>query len=184
MKKHLINLFALVLLAGSAVSCKKAYDNNNLDPLAPSLADIPVTVTNFNVFERFPVFFATAPAGAFTITFSIPADKGKIKEITKVTTGNNGLRDLQTGAPAVLYNYNTATSAAVAIPGNGSNTITFTSDLDTYTKYRTRVGAGVATVNPVVSTNPQAPTQIEYYFLLTLDNGTTIIPERVRVRVQ
>ena len=183
MKKQLINLLALVLLAGSATSCKKAYDNNNLDPLAPSYADIPVTVTNYNVLERFPVFFATAPAGSFKVTFSIPADKGKIKEISKVTTGANGLRDLQTGAPAVLYNYNSSSATTVTVPGDGSNTISFTSDLDTYSKYRTRVGTGVATVNPVVSTNPQAPTQIEYYFLLTLDNGTTIIPERVRVRV-
>ena len=183
MKKQLIKFLALVLLAGSVASCKKPYDNNNLDPLAPSLAEIPVTVSNFNVFERFPVFFATAPAGSFTITFSIPADKGKIKEITKVTTGNNGLRDLQTGLPTVLYNYNATTASTVAVPGNGSSTITFTSDLDTYTQDRTRVGAGVATVNPVVSTNPQAPTQVEYYFLLTLENGSTVIPARVRVRV-
>ena len=183
MKKSLIKLFALVLLAGSAVSCKKAYDDNNLAPLAPSLADIPVTVTNYNVFERFPVFFATAPSGPFTITFQIPADKGKIKEISRVATGNNGLRDVQTGAPTLLYNYNATTSSIVPIPGNGSNTISFTSDLSAYSSYRTRVGTGTATVNPVVSTNPQAPTQIEYFFLITLENGTTIVPERVRVRV-
>lgn len=184
MKKHLINLFALVLLAGSAVSCKKPYDDNNLAPLAPSYADIPVTVTNYNVLERFPVFFATAPSGSFTITFQIPSDKGKIKEISRVATGNNGLRDVQSAAPALLYNYSTTTASVVPIKGNGTNTISFTSDLSTYSAYRTRVGTGTASVNPVVSTNPQAPTQIEYFFSLTLEDGTVIIPERVRVRVQ
>jgi len=190
MKKQLFNIFCLVVLAFGSFSCKKVYDDNSLAPLAQAYAPIPVTVTNANYFERFYIITATAPTatnnGDFTINFSIPADKGKIKEITKVATGGSGLVQVQTGAPAVLYNYNglTGTSAGYTVtPGNGTNTITYTSKLSDYKTYQTRVGTGLAPVSATVSTNPQAPNQINFYFLITLEDGTTIIPPLVRVRV-
>lgn len=209
MKNHLIKILGLVLVAATTFSCKKEYDNNNLAPLAPSLAEIPVTVINPDFFERFPVITAkgnfTAPVppsttpvpaaptaaapGNFSITFSIPADKGTIKEITRVATGVNGLTLLQSGsAPAQLnFNGNTATPATVAIPGTGTNTITFTSSLFAYTTYRARAAVGtgagpVATLN----VNPQTPTQLLYYFQLTLttpQGDVQVIPMPVRVRV-
>lgn len=211
MKKQLINLFCLVLLAGSTLSCKKAYDDNNLAPLAPSLADIPVTVTNYDVFERFPVFIVPA-SGIFSVTFSIPSDKGVIKEISRVATGSPyGLVSVQpglspdlapapsvpAGSPASLLNYNTTTATVQPIAGNGTNTITFSSSIAAYTAYRTRIGTstdpkvssalGTAGVAAVPSTNPQAPTQLFYYFLLTITkpDGTNVqvVPEQVRVRV-
>ncbi|GAA4375456.1 hypothetical protein [Hymenobacter koreensis] len=207
MKNRLIRLFSLVLLATTAFSCEKEYDDKNLDPLAPSLAEIPVTVTNANYFERFPVIevkgnstpppppattpVAAAPTvaapGAFSITFSIPSDRGTIKEITRVATGNNGLTVIQTGAAAAQLNYNgnAAAPATVPVQGNGTNTITFTSSLLDFANYRTRVGTG-AGLAPLYATNPRAPTQNLYYFLLTLNtpNGEVqVIPMAVRVRV-
>lgn len=231
MKKQLTKLFVFALLAGSAVSCKKPYDNNNLDPLAPSYAGIPVTVTNANYLERFYIIeakgastpsptpgapnVATIPTAAqpgnFSITFSIPADKGKIKEITRVTTGGNGLNWLQNsvlgtpvsaapGAPkrvlsvsdlALNFNGNTTSPGTQPTVGSGTNTITFTSSLLDYLNYRNRLGplldpsTGLSQVGaaPLFSTVANAPNQIDYYFLLTLEDGSTIIPPRVRVRI-
>ena len=189
MKKQLLTLCGLLALATASVSCKKVYDDNSLAPLAQAYAPIPVTVTNANFFERYAVIEAKSLSatekGAFSITFSIPADKGTIKEITRVATGGSGLVQVQTGAPALLYNYHGlsgSAAGATVIPGNGTNTITFTSSLDEYSKYRTRVGTTVAPVEPTVSANPQAPNQINFFFLITLQDGTTVIPPLVRVR--
>lgn len=188
MKNQLIKLCCLLTLTMGASSCKKVYDDNSLAPLSQAYAPIPVTVTNANYFERFYVIEAKAPTatelGNFTITFSIPADKGKIKEITKVATGGSGLAQVQTGAPTTLYNYSSTSSTGYTVtPGNGSNTISFTSSLTAYKTYQTRVGTGLAPTAATVSTNPQAPNQINFYFLITLEDGTTIIPPLVRVRV-
>ena len=189
MKKQLLTLCGLLALASASVSCKKVYDDNSLAPLAQAYAPIPVTVTNADFFERYSGVFAKSltatEKGAFSITFSIPADKGTIKEISRVATGGSGLLQVQTGTPAQLYNYNGmsgSAAGAIPIPGNGTNTITFTSSLDEYNKYRTRVGTGIAPIAPTVSANPQAPNQINFFFLLTLQDGTTVIPPLVRVR--
>lgn len=186
MKKQLFNLCLLAVLAVVSSSCKKVYDDNSLAPLAQAYAPVPVTVTNASFFERFYVVVAKAPTatepGNFTITFSIPADKGKIKEITRVATGGSGLNNVQTGAARLLYNFDGATGFT-RIPGNGSNTITFSSSLTTYRDYQTRVGTAVAPTSATVSATPQSPNQVEFYFMITLEDGTTIIPPRVLVRV-
>lgn len=190
MKKQFINLCCLVVLAFASLSCKKVYDDNSLAPLDQAYAPIPVTVTNANFFERYYVVTSSlASGGTFSITLSIPADKGKIKEITRVSTGTSGLAQVQNGASSgasLLYNYNglTGTAAgATVIPGNGTNSITFSSTLAAYNTYQTRIGTTLAPISATVSTNPQAPNQINFYFLITLEDGTTIIPPLIRVRI-
>ena len=205
MKNQFIKLFCLLVLS-STFSCKKAYDDNNLAPLAPSYADIPVTVTNATYLERYPVITAkgnfgtpvppsTDPAilptaaqpGAFSVTFSIPADKGTIKEITRVATGTTGLVAVQTGTAARQLNYDPTTLGTKPIAGNGSNTITFNSSLFDYTTYRARAGVGTAAGDPALfAVNQLAPTQLFYYFLLTLSTPQVdiqVVPTQLRVRV-
>ncbi|GAA4503796.1 hypothetical protein GCM10023172_29280 [Hymenobacter ginsengisoli] len=203
MKKSAIQfLFLLVLVAGFA-GCKKDY-GNKLGPLQDSVAAIPITVTNQVYFERFPVVTAKVDTtnglanstGSFSITLSIPADKGKIKEITKVATGNSGVEYLQSN----LYpNYLTT-----PVAGNGSNTITFSSDLNAVRNYVTRLNAAFPTL-PAGSTktaayaftenlarrkgtltpnsNPQTPNQLRFFFLITLEDGTQLISTEVDVRL-
>ena len=190
MKKQFFTVCCLVVLAFASFSCKKVYDDKSLAPLDQAYSPIPVTVTNFDFFERFyGVNASLANGGKFSITLSIPSDKGKIKEITRVATGTNGLAQVQNGAPTgatALYSYNGLTGAAAGsavTPGNGSNTITFSSDLGKYTTYQARVGTTNAPVAATLSTNPQVPNQINFYFLITLEDNTTIIPPLVRVRV-
>ena len=200
MKNIAFRLFALLLLAASFSACKKDY-GNQLAPLQDSQATIPITVTNQVYFERFPVVTTTVDAnanGTFSIALSIPADKGKIKEITKIATGNGGVEYLQN----TLYPNYTTTTPAVA--GNGSNTITFNSDLNAVRSYASRLNAAFATL-PSSATkaaafaftgtstggagtltpnaNPQTPNQLRFFFLITLEDGTTLISTEVDVRL-
>jgi len=201
MKKTAIHYLVLVLLAAGFSACKKDYSNKT-GPLQDNIAAIPVTVTNQVYFERFPVVTTTVSGtgntstGTFSIDFSIPADKGKIKEITKVSTGNGGVEYLQD----VRYpNY-----LAAAVAGNGTNTITFTSDLNAVRSYVSRLNAAFTTLPPSATktaafvftgtsmggagtltpnTNPQTPNQLRFFFLITLEDGTQLITTEVDVRL-
>ena len=190
MKKHLFRFLVLALLPLGIFSCKKDYDG--LGPLQDSVTDVPITVPNQEFFERFPIVTASVSkrdaagaTGPFTIVLQIPADKGKIKEITKITTGTSGLNNLQSDTLAL--NYSRTAKNVVPIPGNGTNQITFTSTLTQYTAYRSRVGSGnagqPATVAPNSSFTPQNPNQLPYYFLVTLEDGRQLVSTAVRVRV-
>ncbi|MDJ0363969.1 hypothetical protein QMK33_02305 [Hymenobacter sp. H14-R3] len=200
MKKTICNFGLLLLLAAGFSACHKDY-GNHLAPLQDSVANIPVTVTNQVYFERFPVVTTTVGAGTnangtFSIEFSIPADKGKIKEITKVATGNGGVEYLQSSS---YPNYLTA-----AVTGTGTNTITFSSDLNAVRSYVTRLNAAFATLPATATksaafaftgtsaggagtltpnTNPQTPNQLRFFFLITLEDGTQLITTEVDVRL-
>ncbi|GGE94998.1 hypothetical protein [Hymenobacter cavernae] len=210
MKNNIAKLLTLCLLSLGTVACEKDY-GVNLGPTEDSIAPIPVTVTNATYFERYAIVTAKAPttteAGDFSITFEIPADKGRIKEISRVVTGAAGLTYLQSSVrstittpprsitPAELslnYNGNAASPGTNPVLGNGTNSITFTSSLRAYNTYRNRVGplldvgaTGLALIGPAptVATSVTAPTQIRMFFLITLEDGTEIIPTEVRVRV-
>ncbi len=186
MKNIAFKFFALILLAGSFAACKKDY-GNQLRPLQDSLAGIPVAVTNQEYFERFPVVTTkvdttkgpTVSTGTFSIVLSIPADKGKIKEITKIAMGNSGV--------AYLQNPNAPNYSAVPIAGDGSNSITFSSNLTAVRDYSKKLAAssvkGTAytftgqtkRLSQTLTPNPnlQTPNQLRFFFLITLDDGTT-----------
>jgi len=94
---------------------------------------------------------------------------------------------VQTGAAVRQLNYDPTTLGTKAIGGNGTNTITFPSSLYEYTTYRARTGVGAAAGDPALfAANLLAPTQLFYYFLLTLSTpqgDIQVIPTQVRVRV-
>ena len=202
MKNIAFKFLALLLFCISFTACKKDY-GNVLGPLQDSVAPIPVTVTNQEFFERFPIVTtkvdtaggSRSSTGTFSIAFSIPSDKGKIKEITKVATGNSGVEYLQDSR---YPNYLT-----IAKSGNGSNTITFTSNLNEMRDYSSRLLAsfaalpssatktlaysfpkqtgrkGTLTPNP----DPQAPNQLRFFFLITLEDNQQLITTEVDVRL-
>jgi hypothetical protein len=205
MKKTAIQFILLLVLAAGFAGCKKDY-GNHLGPLQDSPAAIPVTVTNQVYFERFPIVTARVDTtrglanstGSFSITLSIPADKGKIKEITKVATGNSGIEYLQSSD---YPNYLTT-----VVTGTGTNTITFNSDLNAVRSYVTRLNTAFAssvfppgatktaafaftenltrrkgTLTP--NSNPQTPNQLRFFFLITLEDGTQLISTEVDVRL-
>ncbi|QKG51337.1 hypothetical protein [Hymenobacter sp. BRD67] len=177
----------------------------NINPLGDLVATIPVTVTNYDYFERFPIVNASiSNGGAFHFDFQIPAGGPTIKEITKVTTtavaAGSSLTQLNnitmSGAGAAFAYNATGTGAnrvVTPIAGNNTNTITFSSTLAQYLAFRQANGASAGpattTTTPVslpapTTTASQTPTEIQFYFLMTLSDGTTIIPQPARVRVQ
>lgn len=209
MKNQLIKFATLALLSAGVFSCKKDY-GVGLGPLQDAQAETPVTVTNATFFERYPVVTTSvAGGGRFTINFEIPAGKGVIREITRVVTGpsviaNFGNLNLASAGTAL----NTTGDGTVAMPfalapirGNGTNQISFSGVIGTtpsvysYLPYRIRNGAGFGPAGPQAGTPPAGPvtapvpsttaipTDIQFYFRFTLEDGSTIVSMPVRVRV-
>ncbi|SHK60739.1 hypothetical protein [Hymenobacter psychrotolerans] len=201
MKRNIFKIYALALLSFGAFSCEKDY-GDNLGPVEDSIAAIPVTVTNADAFERYPVVnTSVAGGGNITITMEIPASAGAIREISKVATGPFAtitLTNLNSTAAITALNSRivNGTRTVTPIVGNGSNSITFTTTLADYLAYRNSQGtpANFGPAGPPATTGgpgtlpvPSAtatPTDIQFYFRLTLEDGSTIVPLPVRVRVQ
>ena len=211
MKNQFFKLATLALLSVGVFSCKKDY-GVGLGPLQDSQAEIPVTVTNATFFERYPVVTTSvAGGGRFTINFEIPAGKGVIREITRVVTGpsalaNFGILNLTSAGTALnTTGDGTAASPFVLAPirGNGTNQISFSGVIGTtstqgvysYLPYRIRNGSTAGPAGPQAGTPPAGPvtapvpsttavpTDIQLYFRFTLEDGSTIVPMPVRVRV-
>ena len=203
MKKIQTKLLVFLLCAIGFSACEKDY-GPRLAPLQDAVAPIPITVDNQEYFERFPVITtkvdtaagSASSTAAFSITLSIPVDKGNIKEITKVGTGNSGALYVQNGS---YPNY-----LSVPIAGNGSNKITFTSNLDEVRSYNSSLSAtfknmpNLAVKNPAFTftgnstgkkgtltpnVNLQTPNQLRYFFLITLEDGTQLISTEVDIRL-
>lgn len=166
MTKAIIHLFLLAALAGGFSSCKK----DELGLLSTPRPEVPVAVSNlYGTFNGVPtVATSLSGGGNVTITLNIPSSSGRtIKEITRVGIANvpSNYRVVQTSTGL----YNTA-----PIPA-GSTSATFTTTLAEYTA---KTGLAVTVSGTATSFLGRY-----FYFLLTLDNGETIIPVPVRVYV-
>lgn len=158
---------AAVLLVGVLISsCKK--ENGPLSDIKPG---VPVTVTNAVAFRPEPTVTASKSAiispgviGPITIILSIPASSGrKITSITKVAASTTYSAIQSTGTTGF---YTTA-----PVMGSGT-TATFTTNL---TEYVAKTGQAITASNTELTRR--------FYFLITLDDNTIIIPEPVRVLV-
>ena len=147
------------------ISCKK-QDFNGLSDIRPA---VPVTVTNAIDFRPEPTVSTSISAGgAIQIILAIPASSGRtIKEITKVAA-NTTYTQIQSTGTTGFY-----TSAPIPV---NSTTYTFNTTLAEYVLK----GPGVI---PTVSTTVGTELAKRFYFLITLDDGSVIIPESVRVLV-
>ena len=168
MKKNL-KFLSFLFLTVVMVSCKKEAFNG-LSDVRPA---IPVTVTNAIDYRPEPtVSTSVAAGGAIQIVLSIPASSGRtIKEITKIAASTTFTQIQSTGATGF---YTTAPSFA-PIPVNAT-TYTFNTSLSEY------ILKGPGTV-PTISTTVGTELAKRFYFLITLDDGSVIIPEPVRVLV-
>ena len=158
--KNIAIVFLVILFA----SCKK----EGFVPLTDPKADIPVNVSNATEYRPGPTVVVSRANPTFNIVLEIPASSGRtIKEITKVAATS--------GSSAPLFGttglYNTA-----PIPGNGTKA-TFSTSLSEYTS---KTGQAVPANNPPV--NGVELTR-QFYFLITLDDGSQIVTQQVRVLV-
>jgi len=162
MKKN-IKLLLFLFITVVMVSCKKE-DFNGLSDVRPA---VPVTVTNAIDYRPEPtVSTSIAAGGAIQIILAIPASSGRtIKEITRIAASTNYTKIQGTTG---LYN-------ALPIAVNAI-TYTFNTTLAEY------VVKGPGTI-PTVSTTAGTELANRFYFMVTLDDGTVLLPEAVRVLV-
>jgi hypothetical protein len=161
---HIKRASAIVLLVTLLASCTKLKGFSNNTDNRPT---VPVTVQNATDYRPDPtVTVSLAGTGAIQIVLSIPASSGRtIKEITHVAASSSYTKIQGSSG---FYN-------AAPIPGTGT-TVTFTTSL---TEYFSKI--------PVSSSNPAAKANVElanrFYFLVTLDDNSTIIVDPVRILV-
>jgi hypothetical protein len=163
MRKILISISLLLITI--FYSCKKEgyTGNSNNRP------DIPVTVSGIYGMYTYPtVSTSLSGSGAISITLEIPKNCGRtIKEITRVAAGSSGTNYKSVEVTTGLYN-------TAPIAGNG-NSVVFTTSLAEYTR---KTGVAVTVGGTATSFLSKY-----FFFLITLDNGQTIIAPAVRVYV-
>ncbi len=168
--KYLFSRSLLIaLLALTTFACKDNYNYSEL--VRDNRPAIPVTFPGTTTYGFNPfIQTSLAAGGPIQFTLSIPAASGRtIKEITKVVGGGTGItvNTLNTATATTQYN-------AAPIAGTGTTAVFTTTIADFKKKY------------PTVATTPAALpnyTEIQFLFLVTLDDGTQIITEPVRVRI-
>jgi hypothetical protein len=164
MKKY--NLIIALMLTIAFGSCKQDYDYLSLKDATTTDA---ITVANVAFYERFPFITTQAVGGKIEITLKLPdGSPNNIKEITRVNASSTNAAINATSVQVTTGLYNTA-----PIPGSGKS-VTFTTTVDEYLKKKslTALRASAAGV----------PIDLQFFFLVTLDNGQTIIPMETRVR--
>lgn len=168
MKKNM-RLISFLFLTVVMMSCKKE-DFNGLSDVRPT---VPVTVTNAVDFRPEPTVATSISAGGtIQITLAIPASSGRtIKEITRIAASTTYTQIQSTGTTG----FYTTTPPFTPIPVNAT-TYTFNTTLAEY------VVKGPGTI-PTISTTAGTELAKRFYFLITLDDGSVLVPEPVRVLV-
>jgi hypothetical protein len=171
MKINIKSLSILWLFSIALISCKKEGFNG----LSDAVAAIPVTVTNAVDFRPEPaVATSISGGGKIQIILSIPSTAGRtIKEITRIA-----LSTTYTRIQGSTNLFNTA-----PIPVN-STTWTFNTTLAEYTQKGGGAIPGAGITPATISTTAGTETTNRFYFLITLDDGTQIVPMAVRVLVR
>ena len=168
MRKIITSAFIVALLVVT-ISCKKTEGFNSL---TDNPADNAVTVANAYDYLPTPTVKASKAENKITITLQIPAESGrKIKEITKIAAST-------TANYTAIYNGTTVGTGTsqlwsnTPIPVNATS-YTFTTTFD---EYKMKTGT---------ATNPASNTLLgrDFYFMLTMDNGQTVISMYIRVWV-
>jgi hypothetical protein len=154
-----IKFLLVIAISGLLFSgCKKT---EGFTPLTDNISTNAVTVTNAADFRPGPTVTASLADRKIQIVMSIAGGR-QIKEITRVSASTSYT---QVQGTTGLY-------SSTPIPGNG-NTVTFNTTID---EYKTKTAT---------TAEPAANTELarRFFFLLTLDDGSKVIPTDVRVLV-
>lgn len=150
-----------ILIASVFMGCDDTFED---DFVKDSIPAIPVTYLGATTYGFNP-YYLVADDGTVTITLQIPEDSPlQIRELTKAVVGGSGINagTLKTGV-----NY-----LPEPIAVNGTS-VSFTTSL--------------ADFNAKVPAAAQIPTAVKegaFMFLLTMEDGSEIIPTQLRIRVQ
>ena len=149
-------------------SCKK----EGFGALTDNRPDVPVTVANVYEYRPAPTVKASKAENKIAITLEIPANSGRtIKEVTKIAASTTANFTAIYSATAVGSSTSQLWSATPITVNATSYTFTTTFD-----EYKTKTAT---------TTTPASNALLgrDFYFLLTLDNGQTVIPQNTRVWV-
>ncbi|GAB3254108.1 hypothetical protein GCM10027347_14290 [Larkinella harenae] len=165
MKKIAFQFFLLSVIAFAGFSCKD--DGVYSDLVRDNRPAVPVTYTGATTYGFDPYYeVSTAAGGNIKITLSIPSSSGRtIKEITRVAAGATSI---------TVQTLNTASTNYISAPITASGTtVEFTTTLKDF-----------ATKRPSVAITPNTPVrEIAFMFLVTLDDGSEIVAQPVRIRI-
>jgi hypothetical protein len=163
--KRLKQYILIGVMAAGIASCEK----DGFTPLADYRPPVAVNVSNATEYRPGPTVTVSRVTNTFSIVLEVPAESGRtIKEITKIvaTSGSSqplfGTTGLYPGGP---------------VAGNNTNKITFNTSL---TQYAAQSGNSIPANNPPVNGVELAK---QFYFLVTLDDNSTVITQQVRVLV-
>ena len=159
----------LIMTVFFSSSCKK--ENITTENTLPA---VPVTVANqYGYYGGTTVRTSLSGGGNVQVVLSIPQASGRtIKEITRVAAASGTASYSSVRVTTGLYN-------TAPIPGNGT-AATFNTTLAEFTA---KTGQQVPTMDQAGTTADVAVLNRNFYFLITLDNGETIVPNYVRVFV-
>jgi hypothetical protein len=178
--KKLYTILTLVVCVGLFSQC--ADDGEYDHPInRDNIPAVPILFTGATTYGGNPYYqvsFAngTAPVA---ITISVPDDSPlKIKEITKMIAGTTSI------TPGNVMTASVVNYLAAPIAVNGTTTTINTS----LTEFNLKVAAASrvtqALVDAATTSTPATPyVERAFLFLVTLEDGSTIISEQVRLRV-
>lgn len=149
------------------------------DKNAPGIRDLQavenaVTFTNYKYFERIPIGETSiGSGGTISITMTLPDDSPRtFKEITQVgaSTINASLNQNTFKTTANTF------ASKIAVSGK---TATFTTTIANYLAFRKLAAMPSSTSAGIVNYS-----DLQFFFLVTLDDATTVVPVEYRVRVR
>lgn len=150
------------------------------DKNAPGIQDLEatdnaVTFTGYKYFERIPIGETSiSGGGAITITMTLPdASPRTFKEITQVGASTINASLNQT-------TFKTAANTLASKISATGKTATFTTTIANYLAFKKLTAIPSTTASNGIVTY----SDMQFFFLLTLDDGSTVIPVEYRVRVR
>lgn len=178
--KNVYKVLAFVACIGFFGQC--ANDGEYDHPInQDNMPEVPVLFTGAKTFGANPYYQVAFQGGAaaVTITISVPESSPlKIKEITKMIAGATSI------TPANVTSATVANYLAAPVAVNGTSTTINT----TLTEYNSKVAAAArvtqANVDAAAASTPATPyVERAFMFLVTLEDGSTIITQQCRLRV-
>lgn len=133
-----------------------------------------ITVTNYKYFERIPIVETSiAAGGTIDITMTLPEGSPRsFKEITRVaaSTVNASINASAVQRTTGLYQ--------TAVPATGKS-FTYSTTIANYLKFR-----NLAAMPSTTSNGIRTYQDMQFFFLVTLDDNSTVIPMEIRARVR
>ena len=169
MKK--LSYIASLLVLFSMASCTKDDIVSIRDAEA---TDNAVTVTNYKYFERIPIVETSIAAGGkIDIALTLPSSSTRsFKEITRVAASTTNASINASAVQKTTGLYQTAIAAT-------GKSFTYSTTIADYLAFKKITVLPSTTTGGIVTYS-----DMQFFFLITLDDNTTVIPYEIRVRVR